>query len=233
MPPVRPFGAGCGHGEEAGTRTREYGGRRRRDPLLRRSDVVEAWTVPAVAGLVCVGASLVGTAAARWARGEAAAGAAQQRAERHRVRAEVVERAAGALPSSRSGARRATVRRPEPGGGRHTADARVPADARRGDAVHVWPDSRGRGVAPPVDGSSVGQHSIGTGVCAAGGAAAVVLLAHRTAPRRVAPRRRLAERERAWARTEPRWTRRAVRRRPHRASLPVTGPPCDRPGTLR
>ncbi|GAA3506143.1 hypothetical protein GCM10019016_132580 [Streptomyces prasinosporus] len=192
--------------------TRLRGRPRGRNPLRRRSDVIEAWTVSAVAVLVCVGAPLVGAVVARWAHDEARATAAEQRADRHRVRAEVVGGPAGAPSSSRAGEQRvprATVRWTEPGGGRRTALARVPAGTRRGDVVHVWFDSRGRDVPPPVDSATVWQHGIGMGVCAAGVSAAGVLLVHR-AVRETMLRRRLAEWERAWARTEPEWTRRGA-----------------------
>ncbi|MGW0613334.1 Rv1733c family protein [Streptomyces sp. NPDC002788] len=190
-------------------RTRMSGRRWRRSPLRRRSDVVEAWTVLVVAVLVLVGAPLVGTATAWWAHGEAKSVSAEQRAERHRVRAEVVGRS-DALPSVQAGgqhAYRATVRWTEPGGGTRTAAARVAAGTERGEVVDVWFDSRGRTVAPPVDGTAVWQHTLTMGTCAAGGAVLSVLLGH-VAVRRVALRRRLAEWDRAWARTEPEWTRR-------------------------
>jgi hypothetical protein len=62
-------------------------------------------------------------------------------------------------------------------------------------------------VPPPADGSAVRQHALAMGMCAAGGAVLLVLLAHGVV-RRVALSRRLAEWERAWARTEPEWTHR-------------------------
>ncbi|MEV5431629.1 hypothetical protein [Streptomyces sp. NPDC052701] len=191
-------------------RTRVRGWRWRRSPLRRRSDVVEAWTVLAVAVLLLVGAPLAGAAAAWWAQGEARATAAEQRAERHRVRAEVVGGDSGTPPSMQADGRhayRAAVRWTEPGGAERTAVARVPAGTRQGDVVDVWFDSRGRGVPPPVDGSAVWQHTVTVGVCVAVGATAVVLLGH-AAVRRVALSRRLAEWEREWARTEPRWSHR-------------------------
>ncbi|GAB2728456.1 hypothetical protein [Streptomyces bullii] len=191
-------------------RTRARGWRWRRNPLRRRSDVVEAWTVLVVAVLLFVGAPLVGAVAAGWAHGEARAIAAQQRAERHRVRAEVVGRAGDSLPSMQAAgqhAYRATVRWSEPGEGQRTAVARVPGGTRQGETVDVWFDSRGRSVTPPADGSTVWQHTVAVGVCAAGGAVALVLLAHGIV-RRVALSRRLAEWEREWARTEPQWTHR-------------------------
>ncbi|MEU2912814.1 hypothetical protein ACFYM3_28815 [Streptomyces massasporeus] len=185
------------------------GWRWRRSPLRRRSDVVEAWTVLVVAVLILVGAPLAGAAAAGWAHDEARSVAAEQRAERHRVRAEVVG-TTDSLPSMQAGgqhAYRATVRWTEPDGTRHTATTRVPADTERGETVDAWFDDRGQSVLPPVDGSAVWQHTLTLGTCAAGGAVLVVLFGH-SLVRRVALRRRTAEWDRAWARTEPERTRR-------------------------
>jgi hypothetical protein len=173
---------------------------------------VEAWTVLVVAVLILVGAPLAGTAAAWWAHGEARSVSAEQRAERHRVRAEVVDRNDDSLPSVQAGGQhvyRATVRWTEAasGEGTRTAKARVPADTRQGETVDVWFDDRGRNVLPPVDGAAVWQHTLTVGTCAAGGAVLVVLFGHFLV-RRVALRHRLAEWDRAWARTEPQWTHR-------------------------
>ncbi|MFH9585662.1 hypothetical protein ACH4MW_24510 [Streptomyces luteogriseus] len=190
-------------------RTRVRGWRWRRSPLRRRSDVVEAWTVLVVAVLVLVGAPLAGAAAARWAHDEARSVSAQQRAERHRVRAEVVG-TTDSLPSVQAGgqrAYRATVRWSEPDGATRTTTTRITAGTRRGEVVDVWLDDRGRSVPPPVDGSAVWQHTLTIGTCATGGAVLVVLFGH-SLVRRVALRRRMAEWDRAWARTEPEWTHR-------------------------
>ncbi|KOG43601.1 Rv1733c family protein [Streptomyces resistomycificus] len=191
-------------------RTRVRGWRWRRSPLRRRSDVVEAWTVLAVTVLICVGAPLVGAFAASWAHSEARAVAKEQRADRHRVRVEVVGRTPDSLPSVQGGherAYRATVRWTEPGTGQRTATARVPAGTHRGESVDVWFDSKGRSVAPPADETAVWQHTLTMGVCAAGGAVLVVFLGH-AAVRGAANRHRMAEWERDWALTEPQWTRR-------------------------
>ncbi|MFF7308930.1 hypothetical protein [Streptomyces sp. NPDC008137] len=191
-------------------RIRVRGWRWRRSPLRRRSDVVEAWTVLVVAVLLLVGAPLAGVAAASWAHDEATSLSAEQRAERHRVRAEVVGGKGEPLPTAEAGGQhafRATVRWTEPGEGTRTATARVPAGTRQGEVADVWFDSRGRNVPPPVHGTAVWQHTVTIGACAAGGAVLVVLLGH-FAVRRVALRRRLAEWDRAWARTEPQWTHR-------------------------
>ncbi len=192
-------------------RTRVHGWRWRENPLRRRSDVVEAWTALAVAVLLLVGAPLAGVVAGGWAHAEAQATAVSQRAERHSVRAEVVGRDDPGSPPTMQGARQhtyfTTVRWTEPGGSERTATARVPGGTREGDVVEVWFDSRGRHVTPPPDGFAVWQYTLTMGACATGGAAALILLG-RAAVRQVATRRRLAEWEEDWARTEPEWSRR-------------------------
>jgi hypothetical protein len=191
-------------------RTRVRGWRWRRNPLRRRSDVFEAWTALVVAVLLFVGAPLAGAIAAWWAHDEARAVATAQRAERHKVRAEVVGRTPDALPSVEGGrqhAYRVTVRWTEPGTAARTATARVPAGTHHGDMVDVWFDSKGRSVPPPPDETAVWQHTLTIGACASGGAVAVVVLGQ-SVVRSVATRHRLAEWEREWTLTEPQWTRR-------------------------
>ncbi|MHC3472733.1 Rv1733c family protein [Streptomyces sp. 7R007] len=193
-------------------RTRVRGWRWRRNPLRRRSDVVEAWTALVVAVLLCVGAPLAGVVSAWWAHGEAQAVAAAQRAERRQVRAEVVGRTPAMLPSLQAGrqhAYRVTVRWTDAAGTAHRARASVAAGTRAGDTVDVWFDARGRTVPPPPGASAIWQHTVTMGVCAAAGAAAVVLLGH-CAVRRVSTGHRLTEWEREWARTEPQWTGRGA-----------------------
>ncbi|MET7685987.1 hypothetical protein [Streptomyces sp. NPDC005423] len=191
-------------------RTRKRGRRWRHNPLRRRSDVVEAWTVLAVAVLLFVGAPLAGAVAGLWAHDTAHRVAAVQRADRHSVRAEVTGNPPTDLPAV-EGTRPHTfdvaVRWTVPGRGTYTATAQVPAGTGHGDVVDVWFDSRGRSVAPPPDDAAVWQHTVGVGLGVAGGAIGVVLLTH-SVTRRVSLRHRLAEWERDWARTEPEWTRR-------------------------
>ncbi|MFI2206369.1 hypothetical protein ACH47Z_37505 [Streptomyces sp. NPDC020192] len=189
-------------------RTRVRGWRWQRNPLRRRSDVVEAWTVLVVAVLLFVVAPLAGVAAGLHAHDQARAFAAAARAERHQVRAVVIgdpPRQVSAAEGDRRPPYRAEVRWTEPGRGTRTAWTRVPAGTRTGDTVSVWFDARGRGVAPPPGDAAVWQHSVTIGVCAAGGSAAVVLFGY-AVERRIALRRRMAEWEREWARTGPRWT---------------------------
>jgi hypothetical protein len=191
-------------------RTRARGWRWRRNPLRRRSDVIEAWTALIVAALLLAGAPLAGALAGWWAHDEARGAAVTQRAERHRVRAEVTGGAPHQLPTMQGGRQhtyRVQVRWTDPATGTHTTTARVPAGTRHGDKVALWFDAKGRSVPPPPGSTAIWQHTVTVGAVAAGGAVTVVLLANAVV-RHMATGRRLAEWERAWARTEPEWTRR-------------------------
>ncbi|MGW2291668.1 Rv1733c family protein [Streptomyces phaeochromogenes] len=190
-------------------RTRIRGWRWRRNPLRRRSDVVEAWTALCVAVLLCVGGPLAGIAAGWWAYDGARTRAEEQRAQRHRVPAEVTEHAPAAVPTSEGEAQptyRVTVRWTEPGRQSRTDKARVPAGTRSGDRAYIWLDDRGRVVPAPADGTAVWQHTLSAGACGTGLFAGGVLGAYAVV-RRVAARHRLAEWEQEWAYTGPEWRR--------------------------
>lgn len=191
-------------------RTRIRGWRWRRNPLRRRSDVVEAWTTVVVALLLFVAAPVLGAATAWWGYGQAQQIVAEQRAERHQVRATVEDRTPGVLSTGQLGGQhsyRATVHWKAADGTEKSTTAQVPAGARNGDSVEVWLDSRGRSVPPPSDGAEIWQHSATVGSFTTIGTVLTVLLAHR-AVRAVALRHRMAEWDRDWALTEPQWTHR-------------------------
>ncbi len=193
-------------------RTRVRGWRWRRNPLRRRSDVVEAWMTLLVAVLLLVGAPLAGTAAGWWAYGNAHATQVAQRAQHHQVPAVLAEDAPAAGPTTQGGKQplyQVKVRWTEPGKGTRTTVTEVPAGSRRGDHTEVWLDAKGHGVAPPPSDAAVWQHTLTAGVWAAGGVAGTVLLA-RAVLSRVAERHRMAEWEAEWARTGPDWRRRTA-----------------------
>ncbi|MER6129355.1 hypothetical protein ABT173_43740, partial [Streptomyces sp. NPDC001795] len=144
-------------------RTRVRGWRWRRNPLRRRSDVIEAWTTVIVAVLLCFGAPLAGTAVGWWAYGNAHATQVTQRAQRHQVPAVLVEDAPAAVPSAQGGKQplyQVKVRLTEPGKAPRTTLAQVQAGSRRGDPAEVWLDAKGHGVAPPPSDAAVWQHTL-------------------------------------------------------------------------
>ncbi|MFB7241333.1 hypothetical protein CW362_17210 [Streptomyces populi] len=193
-------------------RTRIRGRRRRHNPLRRRSDVVEAWWALAVGVLMLVGAPLAGAGAAWWAYDGAQAHAAARRAAQHHVRAVLVEDAPATVPSRPGGGRRslsAPVRWTGTDGTARTGLVRVPAGLRRGTRIDVWTDARGTIVRPAPSSSMILQQALALGVFTAAGAAFAVSVAH-LCVRRALMRRRLAQWERDWARTEPDWTRRTA-----------------------
>ncbi|MEU2584154.1 hypothetical protein ABZ612_14570 [Streptomyces avermitilis] len=192
------------------TRMRYWYGRR--NPLRRRSDVVEAWTALVVAVLLFVAAPLAGAAVGWWAYDSSRSLATAQRAERRHFSATLVENAPAAVPSvqdSKQPMYEVKVRWTEPGRGARTGPALVPAGSLRGERADVWLDSRGRSVGPPVTDTLVWQHAVTTGVWATGGVVGLVLLA-RIAERRIAERHRMAEWEEEWARTGPEWRNRTA-----------------------
>jgi hypothetical protein len=183
-------------------RTRVRG--RRHDPLRRGADVVETWTAVLFAVLLFLGRPCSGCSRPGGPTTRRAAQAAWRTAL-HRVHAE-----AGGRPPAGPGdgrhTRPVTVRWTEPGRAPRTDVARVPAGTRHGDTVPVRVDSGGHAVSAPPDETTVRQHAVTSGACAAAAAASAVLLA-RSVVRRVRLRRRLKEWEREWARTGPEWAR--------------------------
>lgn len=189
-----------------------FGWRWRPNPLRRRSDVVEAWTVLFVALLLVLGAPAAGIAVGRWAHADAQAHAAHERAALDRVSAVIVEKALASVPSAHDDKEPSfwvRARWTEPDGGSRTGVARVPAGTERGDRADVWLDGAGHSVQPPPTDTAVWQHALAMGTCATGGVVGIVVLGH-VLVRRVAIRHRLAEWEREWARTGPDWGHRCA-----------------------
>ncbi|MEU0436272.1 hypothetical protein ABZ153_32545 [Streptomyces sp. NPDC006290] len=193
-------------------RIRVRGWRWRRNPLRRRSDVVEAWWALAVGVLLFVGAPLAGAGAAWWTYDGTREHAAAQRAAQHHVRAVLVEDAPTAVPTTPGGSLRsfrAPVRWTGSDGTVRTGLARVPSGTRAGTRLDVWTDARGAIVRPPSSIEVIRQRALAIGVFTTAGAVFVVFVAH-LCVRRALGRRRLVQWERDWARTEPEWTRRTA-----------------------
>ncbi|MET7982761.1 MULTISPECIES: hypothetical protein [unclassified Streptomyces] len=193
-------------------RTRVRCWRWRRNPLRRRSDVVEAWWALTVGVLLLVGAPLAGAGASWWTYDGAQSRAVARRAAQHHVRAVLVRDAPEAVPSTPGRGTRslsAPVRWTGPDGTARTGRVGVTAGLRRGARVDVWTDARGAIVRPAPSSSVILQQALAIGVFTAGGAVFAVSVAHLCVGRALV-RRRLARWEHDWARTEPDWTRRTA-----------------------
>ncbi|KKD07660.1 hypothetical protein [Streptomyces sp. WM6386] len=144
----------------------------RRNPLRRRSDVIEAWIV--LAGWMC--ALIVGLLAGLVAADAVERAADWQRAETRAVSAVLAEDTEDKVLARTVSDHRvwATVRWTAPDGSPHTDEARVPPGARVGSAVTVWTDKSGNLTSEPLtDGEAQLQAAFG-GVLATAGASGAV-----------------------------------------------------------
>ncbi len=179
---------------------------RARNPLRRRSDVIEAWLLPGVIIAFVALSPIAGTAAGLWARaGNVAATRAQQ--TWHRADAVLLQASPGPLMSD-GGANTWLVWTPA----RWTSDGRqrtgeVPAAAgtRAGSTVPVWLDRAGNVQSPPLTAAQDGHHII-VAVSLALAALAVLLAGLALLTRRLLNWRRLAGWEAAWRSVSPQWS---------------------------
>ncbi|MGW2491960.1 Rv1733c family protein [Streptomyces sp. NPDC001606] len=178
----------------------------RSNPLCRSEDVVEAWIMLAVWSVVLLGGAVAGVVAAH----AAADVFARQRADRHAVRAVLLDAAATGAGAIRSddGRVRARVRWTAPDGGAHTGETFVDAGLPAGSRVTVWEDGRGRLAPAKPTGRVEGTMEAGFfGLAAALGVAGPVYGAGALARHRL-DRRRLAAWDREWRQVGPRWSHR-------------------------
>jgi hypothetical protein len=185
----------------------------RRNPLRRRSDVIEAWASLVTVGLVAVGAPLAGLAAGHTVGSELQRTVQRQRAERHRTIADVVviDRHPPPVVDSdaahgQDGTRVALVRWRTPDGVSRTSVLRIEARHVVGDPVAVWTDRRGRLTERPMEESTATTNAVAAGFGVAGAAAALACGARQLLGWRIM-RRRLADWAREWARVSEDWGR--------------------------
>lgn len=185
----------------------------RRNPLRRRSDLVEAWAGLATAVAVGVGAPLAG-----WATGQAVDGRLEhtvrlEHAARHQVAAVVVRTTSRPVPvtdtdaiSALAAARTAVVRWTGPDGAPRTGTVFIAHRHAAGDLLPVWTDTAGRLVQRPMDEATARTNAVAAGIGTAGGIAALACAARQMLGWRIM-RRRLADWEREWARVGQDWGR--------------------------
>ena len=179
---------------------------RDRNPLRRRSDVIEAWLLPVVIIAFLALSPIAGAAAGLWARAD---NAAAQRAQQtwHRADAVLLQASPGPLMSD-GGANTWLVWTPA----RWTAAGRqrlgeVPARAgtRAGSTVPVWLDRAGNVQAPPLT-AAQDRHHVIVAVSLALAVLAVLLTGLALLARRLLNWRRLAGWEAAWRSVGPQWS---------------------------
>ncbi|WAU81353.1 hypothetical protein O1Q96_17125 [Streptomyces sp. Qhu-G9] len=168
------------------------------NPLRRRSDKLEAWTVLAVWLLALLAGTLAGLAAARSVEHSLA----RERVEWRPVLAQLTERA----PGTASGPERvwAEVRWSAADGTTHEGQTRVEPGSTAGTPVRVWTDPEGRLVTRPV---TEAQASLRAGLIGTllGVIAAAVPFAGGRLVRGRLERRRLDQWDAEWARVGPQW----------------------------
>ncbi|QTU47426.1 hypothetical protein F3K20_23715 [Streptomyces scabiei] len=178
----------------------------RRNPLRRRSDVIEAWVILAGWVLALVGGLFAGLAAADAIERSAD----RQRAERRTVSAILVEDAKGKVPASAAGDPRvwATVRWTAPDGSTRTGEARVAPTSPAGNRVTIWIDKDGHLTAEPLTDGEARSHAAAGGVLVATGAGGIALTAV-SVTRKYLSQRRMEQWAVEWERIDTRWGRKA------------------------
>jgi len=175
----------------------------RRNPLRRRSYVVEGWAALALGAAATVGAALTGLAVTR----DIDARYAQQRHERYPATAVLTEDAD--IPAT-SGAQSWTpVRWVLPQGESRTGTARVNSGLRRGERTAIWLDDRGRLTAKPLSPSTGLVHATVTGSIVGLGIWSGALIGSGIAAA-FSERRRLDRWEAEWVQVGPRWDHRSA-----------------------
>lgn len=178
----------------------------RRNPLKRRSDVIEAWIV--LAGWVS--ALVVGFWAGLGAAEAVERAADRDRAESRAVSAVLAEDAKDASPSRAVSDLpvRATVRWTAPDGTPRTDEARVPPRTPAGSHVTVWTDKRGYVTSEPLtEGEMRLYAALGGTVAAVGASGAMLGVAWVT--RLYLDRCRMRRWAADWERVDARWGRAA------------------------
>ncbi len=175
--------------------------RLRRNPLRRRSYLVEAWLLLAVWILAVVAAAGAGV----WTVLAVERHIDALRADRHSVTAVLVEdaqRTVGTADGSDN--YRATVRWTAADGTQAIGLARVDSSSKAGSTTHVWLDTEGRLVPDPPTATQGRIEGMVLGVWAAAGAGGAVLLGGRGVSGRL-ERRRLEQWDAEWTRIGPQW----------------------------
>ncbi|MFG1810754.1 hypothetical protein [Streptomyces sp. NPDC049040] len=190
----------------------------RRNPLRRRSDVVEAWLGAVTALLLCT-APLIGWWAGQSVDRTLHRVARDQRAQRSLVPAAVVESPAAPGTTAAPGAAKAAAATAgtdprhgdmlhwiAPDRSPHTAKVPAGLEVWRGDSLLLWTDRTGVLVPPPLDDTTASTHAVLAGVAAGSAAGGALLMSRQLLVWRLM-RRRMDSWEREWAAVGQDWGR--------------------------
>ncbi|WP_324787861.1 hypothetical protein [Streptomyces sp. H51] len=186
----------------------------RRNPLRRRTDLVEAWVALVALLLMLAVAPLIGTLVGGAAQQTLQRSVREQHRARHLVTATVL-RKLDRVPldtdpetsSARDLRSRVLAEWTGPDGSAHREAAIAGlVSPQAGDRFAIWTDRQGRMVARPLDSAAATTHAVLAGVGAALLTAGVVECARRLIVWRMV-RRRYARWDRAWEQAGPDWGR--------------------------
>ncbi|MER0484680.1 hypothetical protein ABR737_41240 [Streptomyces sp. Edi2] len=143
--------------------------RRRRNPLKRRSDIVEAWAALPALLVLSIAAPAAGIATCAALQDYAA----HQRASIHRIMA-VVQQDGSSLPDGSAGDGKvplvqAPVRWKAPDGSTHTGTAHVAPGQKAGTRTTVWADHASRLVPQPPTAAQSTAYAVIGGIGASAG----------------------------------------------------------------
>ncbi|MEW1720463.1 hypothetical protein [Streptomyces sp. NPDC093109] len=187
----------------------------RRNPLRRRTDLVEAWVAFTAALLIALAAPAVGVLCWSAADSSLRETVRLQHEERHRTAAEVVELSKERVPvvydvespGVRDSGRRVVATWRAPDGAELTGTVATSLrDPRPGDTFTFWTDRSGDEAPAPMEPAVAGFHALLVGFGSALLAAALVECARRLAVWRLV-QRRYRRLDRAWAKAGPDWGR--------------------------
>ncbi|MFC8246242.1 Rv1733c family protein [Streptomyces chartreusis] len=173
---------------DSGSRTRQWLLRWRSNPLRRRDDVVEARIMLVMWAVITLGGTRVGTVTAHTADESLA----QLRANRHTVRATLVESTMAAPPSTegvRDDRVRARVRWTASDGSTHTGRTMVEIGRKTDSTMVVWTDDAGRLASQPPPAAKATAQAGALGASAALALGSLVYVSGRIARWRLDRRR--------------------------------------------
>jgi hypothetical protein len=180
---------------------------RHHSPLQRRSDLIEAWLVPAAIAVFLVLGPLVAGVAGGWVRADNAA-ARHAQLSWHRVPAVLLAAASRPMMSD-NGANSWVTWTPArwtSGGSQRLGNVPAASGTRAGRTVPVWLDRAGNVRMPPLTADQAWGRVLNAALIALAGLA-VLVTGMALLGRRVLDRRRLADWETTWRAVSPQWSR--------------------------